>query len=314
MNEKLSILKEVDLREVWANEAINFTPWLAKQENLDILGEEIGGLNIELIESEASVGKYNVDILAKDNIGDRKIIIENQLENTNHRHLGQIITYASGHDAKIIIWIVKGFNSEHQQAVKWLNEHTDQEIGFFLVKLKVYRIENSPPAPKFEIVASPNEWAKTIKISSYTSNELTNTQEKQLFFWQEFTNYIHENGDKIQVSTPIPKHFCSSGIGFSGCVMFATILFKEKKLGCVLYFSKDKLNFLKYLYSIRDKIEKEIDQEVNWELNDDSSNIKTYKEVTDVFDQSKYKEYFDWLYKKIAIYKEVLPKYWQEYK
>ena len=103
---QLSKIKRVDLRKVWKNEALDFTTWLAESENLELLSEEIE-IEISLIQTEASVGKFKVDILAEENNTGRKIVIENQLDSTDHDHLGEIITYASGFDAEIVIWIVQ---------------------------------------------------------------------------------------------------------------------------------------------------------------------------------------------------------------
>ena len=124
---QLRALEKVDLRTVWKHEASDFTNWLAQDENLSLLSDEIG-IDISLIQTEASVGKFNVDILAEEENTGRKIVIENQLESTNHDHLGKIITYASGFDAEIVIWIVKDVRDEHKQAIDWLNEHTDDKI------------------------------------------------------------------------------------------------------------------------------------------------------------------------------------------
>ena len=148
---KLGKLQKVDLRKAWNHEALDFTNWLAKDENLKLLGDEIE-IELQLIQTEASVGKFNVDILAEEENTGRKIIIENQLETTDHSHLGQIITYASGYDAEIIIWIVKDVRDEHKQAIDWLNEHTDSKIGFFLIVIELWQIGDSLPAPKLNVV------------------------------------------------------------------------------------------------------------------------------------------------------------------
>jgi len=205
MKQNLSKLNKVELREVWGHEATDFTNWLSQNENLSALGEEIG-IDIKLIKTEASVGKFSVDILAEEESSGKKIIIENQLEDTNHDHLGKIITYASGYDAEIIIWIVRDVCDEHQKAIDWLNEHTDENINFFLIKIELWQIENSNPAPKFEIVASPNEWAKTIK-NIYNNEELTDTKLQQLEFWNKFKSYVQENDTRIRLQTPRPQHW-----------------------------------------------------------------------------------------------------------
>ena len=162
----LGKLKEVkDLREVWPHEALDFTPWLAEDDNLALLADAVG-LEITIDETESSVGDFNVDIFATETGTDRKIIIENQLEDTNHDHLGKLITYASGKDADIIIWVVKRAREEHRAAIEWLNNHTDEDIAFFLLEIKLYQIGDSEIAVKFEVVEKPNDWTKEIKCYS----------------------------------------------------------------------------------------------------------------------------------------------------
>lgn len=132
----LGTLKEItNLREIWPHEALNFTPWVA--ENVGLLAEAVG-LEITVDETESSVGDFNVDIYASETGTDRKIIIENQLEDTDHDHLGKIITYASGKGADVIIWVVKHAREEHKAAIEWLNNHTDEKIGFFLCEIKLW--------------------------------------------------------------------------------------------------------------------------------------------------------------------------------
>jgi hypothetical protein len=124
---KISKLTKVDLRELWKHEALDFTKWLSEPDNLEILSDEIG-IGVELVQTEANIGRYNVDILAQEENTGRKIIIENQLETTDHSHLGQLITYAAGLEAEYIVWLVREAREEHQQAVDWLNEHTDDKL------------------------------------------------------------------------------------------------------------------------------------------------------------------------------------------
>ena len=157
----LGTLKEItDLRSVWSHEALNFTPWVA--ENVDLLADAVG-LDITVDETESSVGDFNVDIYASETGTDRKIIIENQLEDTDHDHLGKLITYASGKDADVVIWVVKHAREEHKAAVEWLNNHTDDKIGFFLCEIKLFQIGDSDIAPSFTVVNRPNDWTKEIR-------------------------------------------------------------------------------------------------------------------------------------------------------
>ena len=150
--EQLEVLTEVqDLRKVWPHEALDFTPWLAKDENIAILGNEIG-MEIAVDGTESAVGDFSVDIIATDIATGQKVIIENQLEDTNHDHLGKLITYAAGKDAQTIIWVVKHAREEHRAAIEWLNNHTDDDIGFFLCEIHLYKVGSSNPAVKFSVM------------------------------------------------------------------------------------------------------------------------------------------------------------------
>ncbi len=164
MNNLGRIKRIEDLRTIWPHEARDFSKWLAKEENLSLLSDEIG-IDIVLEELESAVGDFSVDLYAREEGSPRRIIIENQLEDTNHDHLGKIITYASGKGAEVIVWIVKHARDEHRQAIEWLNQHTDENIGFFLVEIELWKINDSVPAPKFNVVERPNDWAKTVKAA-----------------------------------------------------------------------------------------------------------------------------------------------------
>lgn len=190
----LGKLKEIkDLRKVWQHEAIDFTPWLAEEDNLALLADAVG-LEITVDETESSVGDFNVDIYATETGTDRKIIIENQLEDTNHDHLGKLITYASGKSADIVIWVVKRAREEHSAAIEWLNNHTDENIAFFLVEIKLYQIGSSDIAVKFEVVEKPNDRTKEIKRN--TSN--SPTLQARYDYWVAFNDYacINPSGTK----------------------------------------------------------------------------------------------------------------------
>ncbi len=311
MKTTLARLNRVELREVWEHEALDFTRWLAQQDNLDALSEEIG-VDIKLIKTEANVGKYSVDILAEEEASGRKIIIENQLEDTNHDHLGKIITYASGYDAEIIIWIVRDVRDEHQKAIEWLNEHTDENISFFLIKIELWQIQGSPPAPKFEIMVSPNEWAKAIKTSP-TNGELTNTKLQQLEFWNKFKNFVRENDASIRLQTPRPQHWYDVSMGSSEAHIALTVNTRENLIGCELYISRNK-ELYKYLLERKDEIEQNIGEHAEWVDAAVASRIKHSKTVSSVFQQTEAAEYFKWLYDKTVLFQNVFRKYIQEFK
>ena len=210
----LGTLKEItDLRSVWPHEALNFTPWVA--ENVDLLADAVG-LDITVDETESSVGDFNVDIYASETGTDRKIIIENQLEDTDHDHLGKLITYASGKGADVVIWVVKHAREEHKAAIEWLNNHTDDKIGFFLCEIKLFQIGNSDIAPSFTVVERPNDWTKEIKKTTAANS----TQQQRLEYWQAFNDYAFQNTEFAKVFNkrkPTTDHWMDFSIGSSAC-------------------------------------------------------------------------------------------------
>ena len=217
----LGKLKKIDLREAWKHEANDFTKWLSQEENLRLLGDEID-YDIILIQTEAAVGDFSVDILAEEENTKKKIIIENQLEITNHDHLGKLITYASGYEAGVVIWVVSDVREEHRQAIDWLNEHTDESIEFYLVKIELWQIGESPYAPKFDIISKPNDWARTVKDSA-GRGDLTETKLDQLEFWNQFKSYGLQSKTKLHLRKASPQHWTDISVGDSDVHISLTI-------------------------------------------------------------------------------------------
>lgn len=304
-------LEEImDLRNYWKNEATDFTPWLVKEENISILSEAIG-LDITVEERESNVGDFNVDIYASETETNKKIIIENQLEATDHDHLGKLITYASGKSANIIIWIVKEAREEHKAAIEWLNNHTDDEISFFLCEIKLYKIGNSKPAIKFEVVERPNEWAKEIKKDS-----LNSTEQLRYEYWAAYNEYAFNNNNN-----EYPKHFTKRkpskyayyglSIGHSDCNIVIWQTRKENiiNLEIRVFDNKELFNRLK---ENKNDIEKEIGFEFEWKelpnKNNKVSRIITKKTVE--FDnKDKWPEQFDWIIDTAIKMKKTFVKY-----
>ena len=180
---KLDILHP---REAWKHEAHDFTVWLA--DNLHRLAEPTG-MTLELVQTEMLVGDFKADIIARDAQASPeadRMLIENQLETSDHRHLGQILTYLAGAEISAAIWIATQFRDEHLSAVKWLNERTDDSFAFFAVQLRTVRIENSPIAPLFEVLARPNTWERQVKAASPRSSGLTDEGQSNGRFWDAY--------------------------------------------------------------------------------------------------------------------------------
>lgn len=303
----LGKLKKVELREAWRHEANDFTKWLALEENLRLLGDEIG-FDIKLIQTEASVGSFNVDILAEEENTGHKIIIENQLEVTNHDHLGKLITYASGYDAKIIVWAVKDVREEHRQAIDWLNEHTDEDIEFYLIRIELWQIGDSAFAPKFEIISKPNDWTKAVRNSTDIA-ELTDTKVKQLEFWNLLKEYAKRSYPKIRLQKSYPKHWTNISIGNSGAYISLTINSRENLFGTELYVPDNK-ELYRQLADHKDEIENELGEKVEWmELQEKkASRIKVSRSGN--FEQAeKWEEYFEWMLRETEKFQNVFPRY-----
>lgn len=305
----LGKLEEIkDLREVWPHEALDFTPWLAKEENMAFLADAVG-LEITVDEEESPVGDFNVDIFASETGTERKIIIENQLEDTNHDHLGKLITYASGKSAEIIIWVVKRAREEHKAAIEWLNNHTDEKIGFFLCEIKLYRIGNSDPAVKFEVIEKPNDWTKEVKKAA---NNLNATQQARLEYWTAFNEYAFKNAafsNEFKRRKPGTDHWLSFSIGSSGCGMNILRLQNSGYVAVEVYINDDK-DLFHTLFENKEIIEAEIGFKLDWrELPEKkASRILVKKEVA-LSDKTKWSEQFDWIMVSMIKIKQSFKKY-----
>lgn len=179
----LGRLVEVDLRAAWTHEALSFTPWLAQ--NLTHLSEAIG-IPLEVAGTEVAVDAFSADILAVNPQDGSRVLIENQLERSDHSHLGQIMTYLAGLEAQTIIWIAHSFTDAHLSALRWLNQHTADPFAFFAVQLRAVRIADSPIAPLFDILERPNDWDRAVKEVAKARGDLSTIGQFRRAFWEHF--------------------------------------------------------------------------------------------------------------------------------
>lgn len=304
---KLGELKKVDLREYWKHEEYDFSKWLAEEQNIELLSNEIG-IELTNVQTEAPSGRYSVDILAEDEETKRRIIIENQLEFTNHDHLGKIITYASGYDADIILWLVQDYREEHKQAIDWLNENTNSEINFFLIRVELWQIDNSAFAPKFNIISQPNDWAKALK-DSRNKGKLSETQMMQLDYWSKFKTYAEENKSKLKLRKAQPQQWYDITYGSPISHLSLTLKTQQKLMGCEIYIPDSK-EMYQELLKHKNEIEKQIGHQMEWmELPNKKASRVKLSTPADLEKEDKWQEYFEWMKTTAELFQKVFGKY-----
>ena len=259
---KLGKIKEVDIREVWKHEQYDFSKWLASEENISELGDTLN-LSLTDIQTEQFVGSYRCDIICKDDVTGKSVLIENQLEQTNHDHLGKIITYASGLNASVVVWIVAEAREEHASAIEWLNKHTDDDVAFFLIEIHAYRIGDSDPAPMFKIIEQPNDFARSVK-AAVTKGELSEAQIKRQEFWTQFNEVLDSRGKPFNKRKATTDHWYSVGIGSSRCYISIDLVNKQHKMRIGFWIPNDKSLFDSLLEN-KNEIEQSVGQTLDWD-------------------------------------------------
>ena len=293
---KIGKLKKVELRKLWKGEASDFTPWLAKEENIEALSEVIG-IELEVISEEKSVGPFRADILCKSTIDDTYVLVENQLEKTDHNHLGQLMTYAAGLEAVTIVWIAKKFTEEHRAALDWLNRITDEEVHFFGIEVEAYQIGDSVPAPMFQMVSKPNDWTKAIHTSK-RQGELTETKSINLEYWTAMKGYFETQGTKIKSQKPSPQHWTTYAIGRSNYHLEAVHSVRDTFIRVVLFIkgsdSNENFNELKEKYE-SDSYDK-INSELVWDMLEEKKTCAVWlQKNADVNNRSDWSNQFQWI-------------------
>lgn len=290
-------LKEVELRNLWKHEQYDFSEWLSQNENIELLND-ILGLTLTDISKEVYVGSYRCDLVAVDESSGIKVIIENQLESSNHEHLGKIITYASGLDAQVVVWIVKNAKEEHRSAIEWLNNNTNSDINFFLIELHAYKIGDSLPAPYFEIIEKPNDFIKNNKVNG-NKNELNKSQSERLTFWNRFNEILIDKGKPFNVRKATTDHWYDVAIGSSSSHISIELINKEKHVRIGLYMVDDKEYFDK-LFANKDTIETQLGIKLEWQR-ECSGNVSRVKYKLPGLDYDNHSNYDELINKSIDI-------------
>lgn len=295
---ELGRLERVELRNVWKNEAHHFTPWLAQPENLTLLADTLG-MELEVEAVEQNVGPFRADILCKDVANGTWVLIENQLERTDHNHLGQLITYAAGLDAVTIVWVAAKVADEHRKACDWLNEVTSDSLRFFALEVELWRIGQSLAAPKFNVVSQPNAWGSTVSAAqkALESGELSETRQMQVAYWTEMERLLASRTSAIKTRSSVSGSWVSHGIGRTGFSLNTSMNTFKKRVRVELYLSGQgaKANFAA-LYAKKDEIEAKTGQ-LEWlELPDRTDSLICLpKPNSDPFDRADWVHQHDWL-------------------
>jgi hypothetical protein len=260
MHNLISRLTAVPLRELWRHEALDFTTWLA--ENLDFVSDTLG-IQISFVERESAAGSFSADILAEDQMGNA-VVIENQLESTDHDHLGKLLTYLANFNAKIAIWITSNPRPEHEQAIRWLNEALPVDTAFYLLKIEAFRIDDSAPAPLFTIVAGPSATAREV---GHQKKELAERHVLRLEFWEQLLARANQRTTLHSRISPSKDHWISTGAGRSGLSLNYVILMDAARVE--LYIdtadAERNLHYFETLYAAREQIESTFGAPLDWQ-------------------------------------------------
>lgn len=306
MDGKFGVLKRVDLRQLWPHEALNFTPWLA--ENLGVLGDVLG-MDLELQLQEAPVGTFSLDLLVHDLGRERVVIIENQIEATDHDHLGKLLTYAAGHDAAVVVWIAAEFRDEHRQALDWLNQHTDATTEFFGIVVEALQIDDSRPACNFRLVASPNDWRKTIAPTAGTKPSARGEAYRE--FFQDLIDELRTEHKFTQARKGQPQNWYTFSSGVTG-IGYSVVFALGKQVRTEAYIDNGSVKWNKAmfdaLYQQREAIEEALGEPLTWERLDDrrASRVAVYRAGSIDDPPQVLEEIKDWSIERLLRFKKVL--------
>jgi len=292
----LGRLEKVDLRKCWQSEPQDFTPWLAQEENIALLGETLG-IELEVQQTEASVGSFSADIVCLNTADNSVVLIENQLERTDHTHLGQILTYAAGLEAVTVIWIASRFTEEHRAAVDWFNSISHEEFNFFGIEIEVWQIGDSVAAPKFNIVAKPNEWARQVRETGTSPGALTPTQKNCVEYWRSFGEFLESKGRPLSPPKPQASHWVSWGLGRSYITVQASVGFRDGRISVyVVVEGPDAKPHFHLLRAQKDEIKHEAGFAMDWQERPEiKMSLVTIRKDVDLSDRSVWPEVHAWM-------------------
>ena len=280
-----------------------FTPWLANEENIGKLADAIG-LELQVEGIEIPVGPFAADILAKDSSG-RFVVIENQFGKTDHDHLGKILTYAATLGATSIVWIAERFTDEHHKAIEWLNEHSSDDLGLYAVEIELWKIDQSKPALRFNVLSEPTEITRQATAIK-SAGPISDAQKLQLEFWTQFRNKLLERKVVSSAQAPRPQYWFDVALGRSYIHLSNTANTTDGRIGVRVYISNKIADAaLPQLMAEREAVEAEIGEQLQWNPNPNSSDkIIVLSRDADLDDRTKWPEYISWLVERVDKFKK----------
>jgi hypothetical protein len=302
------LIRKGNLREVWEREASDFTPWLARPENLELLAEALYLGQLTLEATEHDVGRFSADIVARDSEG--LVLIENQIEPTDHRHLGQILTYLAGlEEAATVVWIAQEFLDEHRAAVDWLNANTVDRYSFFGIEMEVFQINDSALAPHFKVVAKPNDWSRGVGSRIKTIESGAPNPLRQLYreYWSGLHDYLAQNERMIRPPKPLPQQWLTFGVGRAGFYLNAVFQREQRRIRVELVINgADKAAF-RALESNQNEITKDFGATLSWDEmpGRKSSRIALYRDDVDMADRNTWEDQFRWYAEQVKTFRRV---------
>ena len=299
--EGIGTLSPVDIRQVWADEARDFTPWLA--ENTELLGEALG-MDLLHEETEAAVGRYSADLVFREVSTDRIVVVENLFGPSDHDHLGKLIVYAAGLEAGYAVLLAPEFRDEHRAALDWLNSISAEDFGFFGVTLEAWRIGDSLAAPRLRVDVKPNNWSRSVQ--SARSAGLTDTQQAYLRFWGEFLPVFRDTYPGwTRATVPGNRHWMVFPSAGAGLARYSAAFCRpggKYRLRAEVYLDTGDRETTKKAFDalrkMQGQIEQEVGEELDWDRLDDKQASRSslyFPDTIRVTDEERWPEAREWL-------------------
>ncbi len=296
------LIRVEDITSIWPHEAHAFTPWLCQLANLSQLSEAIGfgPEGLELVKTEENVGPFFADIVARDTLGGEGglVLIENQFGRTNHDHLGKLITYAAGlDDVRTIVWIAESFRSEHRAALDWINRNTRREIAFFGVEIELWRIGESAPAPRFNVISQPNDWLRS-EPDQLIIGEVTELKRHYVKYWVALGEHIRKRTGPLKPQKALPQSWTNLSIGRTNFSLTASATEKNRSIRAALEMTgpRAKLAFAELLVD-RAQLDQNYGPGLVWDEMSGSKQARISESLlgADIWNEADWPRQHEWL-------------------